>query len=60
MTIWRRKHKKGLIIHSEKGSQFSSDEFARWRKDTELNPSMSRRHNCWDNADAESFFTSIK
>ena len=60
MAVWRRKPKNGLIIHSDQGSQFGSDEFARWCKDNRLSPSMSRRGNCWDNAVAESFFSSLK
>lgn len=31
-----------------------------WGKDNQLSPSMSRRGNCWDNAVAESFFSSLK
>ena len=49
-----------MIIHSNQGSQFGSDEFNRWCKDNRLSPSMSRRGNCWDNAVAESFFSSLK
>ena len=49
-----------VIIHSDQGSQFGSDEFNRWCKDNRLSPSMSRRGNCWDNAVAESFFSSLK
>jgi putative transposase len=60
MAVWRRKPKNSLIIHSDQGSQFGSDEFARWCKDNRLSPSMSRRDNCWDNAVAESFFSSLK
>ena len=60
MAVWRRKPKQSVIIHSDQGSQFSSDEFARWCKDNNLNPSMSRRGNCYDNAVAESFFSSLK
>jgi putative transposase len=60
MAVWRRKPKNGLIIHSDQGSQFGSDAFARWCKDNRLSPSMSRRGNCWDNAVAESFFSSLK
>ena len=41
-------------------SQFGSDDFARWCKDNHLMPSMSRRGNCYDNAVAESFFSSLK
>ncbi len=49
-----------VIIHSDQGSQFGSDEFNRWCKDNCLSPSMSGRGNCWDNAVAESFFSSLK
>jgi putative transposase len=60
MAVWRRKPKNSVIIHSDQGSQFGSDEFNRWCKDNRLSPSMSRRGNCWDNAVAESFFSSLK
>jgi len=49
-----------VIIHSDQGSQFGSDDFARWCKEHHLVPSMSRRGNCYDNAVAESFFSSLK
>ena len=60
MAGWRRKPKHPVIIHSDQGSQFGSDDFARWCKDNRLIPSMSRRGNCYDNAVAESFFSSLK
>jgi putative transposase len=60
MAIWRRKPKNSPIIHSDQGSQFGSDEFARWCKGHRLSPSMSRRGNCWDSAVTESFFSSLK
>ncbi len=60
MAVWRRKPKQPVIIHSDQGSQFSSDDFARWCRDHRLMPSMSRRGNCYDNAVAESFFSSLK
>jgi hypothetical protein len=59
-AVWRRKPKDSVIIHSDQGSQFGSDEFNRWCTDNRLSPSMSRRGNCWDNAVAESFFSSLK
>ena len=55
MAVWRRKPKQPVIIHSDQGSQFGSDDFIRWCKDIRLEPSMSRRGNCYDNAVAESF-----
>jgi|GEM_PF-96440 len=60
MAVWRRRPKGSVIIHSDQGSQFGSDEFNRWCKDNRLSPSMSRRGNCWDNAVAESFFSNLK
>lgn len=60
MAVWRRRPKIPVMIHSDQGSQFGSDDFNRWCKDNQLLPSMSRRGNCWDNAVAESFFSSLK
>jgi putative transposase len=60
MAVWSRRPKAPVMIHSDQGSQFGSDEFNRWCKDNKLVPSMSRRGNCWDNAVAESFFSSLK
>ena len=60
MAIWRRRPKRSVIIHSDQGSQFGSDDFVRWCKDNQLVPSMSRRGNCYDNAVAESFFSHLK
>ena len=66
MAVWRRHPKNPVMIHSDQGSQFGSDDFNRWCKDNHLVPSMSRRGNCWvdlgfcHNAVAESFFSSLK
>lgn len=60
MAVWRRRPQTPVMIHSDQGSQFGSDEFNRWCKDNQLVPSMSRRGNCWDNAVAESFFSNLK
>ena len=60
MAVWKRKPTSSVIIHSDQGSQFGSDAFNRWCKQHDLSPSMSRRGNCWDNAVAESFFSSLK
>jgi len=60
MAVWRRKPKRSVVIHSDQGSQYGSDDWVRFCKTHNLNPSMSRRANCWDNAVAESFFSSLK
>jgi len=56
----RRRRPRGTIIHSDQGSQYGSDDWRRFCKTNHLEPSMSRRANCWDNAVAESFFSSLK
>lgn len=48
------------VIHSDQGSQYGSHEWLRFCRSHGLRPSMSRRGNCWDNAVAESFFSSLK
>lgn len=60
MAVWRRKPTSSVIIHSDQGSQYGSDEWLRFCRANNLEPSMSRRGNCWDNAVAESFFSSLK
>jgi putative transposase len=60
MAVWRRKPKQRVIMHSDQGSQYGSDDWIRFCKAHKLDPSMSRRGNCWDNAVAESFFSSLK
>ena len=56
----RRRKPKHTLIHSDQGSQFGSDAWRRFCHAHHLEPSMSRRGNCWDNAVAESFFSSLK
>lgn len=56
MALWRRRPKKKVLVHSDQGSQYSSDDWLRFCKTHGLEPSMSRVGNCWDNAVAESFF----
>jgi putative transposase len=60
MAVWRRKPKTPVIVHSDQGSQYGSDDWRRFCQANQLEPSMSRRGNCWDNAVAESFFSSLK
>lgn len=50
----------GTVIHSDQGTQFCSDAWRRFRRSNRLEPSMSRKGNCWDNAVDESFFGSLK
>jgi len=60
MAVWRRKPKQKVLIHSDQGTQYGSDDWQRFCSAHHLEPSMSRRGNCWDNAVAESFFSSLK
>ena len=60
MAVWRRRPKNRVMVHSDQGSQYGSDDWLRFLKANNLEPSMSRRGNCWDNAVAESFFSSLK
>ena len=60
MAIWRRRPAPGLIFHSDRGSQYCSNDFQNMLKTHGMVSSMSRKGNCWDNAVAESFFGSLK
>jgi len=60
MAVWRRQPKNTVLIHSDQGAQYGRDDWRRFCRDHHLDPSMSRRGNCWDNAVAESFFSSLK
>ena len=59
-AYWRRKPSAGLIMHSDRGSQYASDTHRQLIKDYGMIQSMSRRANCWDNAAMESFFKTLK
>jgi putative transposase len=59
-AVWRRKPTEKVLVHSDQGSQYSSDDTLRFLKAHNLEPSMSRRGNCHDNAVAESFFHTLK
>jgi len=45
-----------LIFHSDRGSQYASDDFSEVLKEHGITPSMSRKGNCWDNACSETLF----
>lgn len=47
-------------MHSDQCSRYGSDDWVRFCKTHKLNPSMSRRANCWGNAVAASLFSSLK
>lgn len=55
-----RGNPKGVIIHSDQGSVYTSYAYQHLVKESDIVSSMSRRGNCWDNAVIESFHSSIK
>ncbi len=57
---WTRKPKPGLIHHSDRGSQYASNDFQKILGNAGVIASMSGKGNCYDNAVAESFFKSLK
>ena len=60
MAIWRRGRPDALLHHSDRGSQYTSEQFQRLMADNGVTCSMSRSGNVWDNAAMESFFSSLK
>ena len=56
----RRRRPRGTVIHSDQGTQYGSDAWRRFCRSNHLEPSMSRKGNCWDKAVAESFFSSLR
>jgi putative transposase len=60
MAIWRRGKPDALLHHSDRGSQYTSEQFQKLMADNGVVCSMSRSGNVWDNAAMESFFSSLK
>ena len=60
MAITRRQPKRGLIHHSDRGSQYASADYRKVLRRHGLRSSMSAVGACWDNAVAESFFATLK
>jgi len=60
MAVRQRKPSVGLIIHSDRGSQYCSHEYQKRLKKHQMICSMSKKGDCYDNACAETFFHSLK
>jgi putative transposase len=60
MAFIGRRPPKGLIFHSDRGSQYCSHRVRTWTLLHAMRQSMSRKGDCWDNAPAESFFKTLK
>jgi len=59
-ALIREQYPKGVIMHTDRGSTYCSDEYRQLLKDYHCKGSMSRKGDCWDNAVAESFFGILK
>ena len=60
MAIWQRRPNEGLIVHSDRGSQYASKKYRHILQNNHFIGSMSRKGDCWDNSVAESFFARLK
>ncbi len=59
-ALEHRQPQPGLMHHTDRGSQYTSDDYQARLKERGFQVSMSRKGNCWDNAPMESFFSSLK
>jgi putative transposase len=61
MAIGARDHDvNGVIVHADRGTQYTSNDYLGFCADHHLRPSVGRTGVCWDNAVAESFWESMK
>lgn len=60
MALWRRGFPQGVLVHTDRGSQYCSDKYQKLLVKHKLVCSMSGTGNCYDNACAESFFHTLK
>jgi putative transposase len=59
-ALWQRDSRAPVVLHSDRGTQFTSEEYQRFLADHNLTCSMSAVGSCADNAAAESFFGLLK
>jgi putative transposase len=60
MALNRRQPTSKLMHHSDRGSQYASQDYQELLRKSDITVSMSRKGNCWDNAVMERFFGSLK
>jgi putative transposase len=60
MAVARRRPQGPLIHHSDRGVQYTSEDYLYLLRSHNMQPSMSRKGNCWDNAVKESFWATLK
>ena len=56
MAYWQRKPSRGLLHHSDRGSQYACHEYQKQLKTYGMIPSMSRKGNCWEMRPRSAFF----
>jgi transposase InsO family protein len=59
-AVAHRRPRRGLLHHSDRGAEYTSEDYQARLHAAGLRCSMSRKANCWDNAVAESFFATLK
>lgn len=60
MALQQRNPPRGLLLHSDRGSQYASHDYQKLLKAHGVVCSMSRKGNCWDNSPMERFFLNLK
>lgn len=60
MAVWQKRSRQGVILHSDRGTQYTSQEFQAFLQAHGIVSRMSGVRNCYDNAVAESFFGLLK
>ena len=60
LAVVQRQPPPGLIAHSDRGSQYASASYRALLARNDMQQSMSRKGNCWDNSVMERFFLSLK
>lgn len=59
-ALYERGHHEGLLHHTDRGCQYTSNDYQKKLTDNGLTVSMSGKGACWDNAVSESFFATLK
>lgn len=57
MALFRHKINASMLLHTDRGSQYASENFQQALQENGIMCSMSRKGNCWDNAAMEASFT---
>ena len=60
MALWQRKSRESVVLHSDRGSQFTSHEYQQFLAGHNITCSMNAVGSCYDNAAVESFFGLLK